>query len=49
MKVEINNPDYFTLIHRQSGRKINTYNSVYISYDDEKFEIYKKPEQTKIF
>ena len=38
MQVTLENPEYFTLIHKLSGRKINTWNCDYIQYNDEKFE-----------
>lgn len=49
MIVQLINPPYFTLIHKQSGRKFNTFNTEFISYDDEKFEMLKKdPKQEKL-
>jgi hypothetical protein len=48
MIVNLKNPPYFTLVHKQSGKKFNTWNCDEISYDDEKFDIIypdKIPEQ----
>jgi hypothetical protein len=43
MIIQINNPEDFTLIHKKTGLKVNTFNSTFISYDDEKW--YKKGEE----
>ena len=34
----IQNPPYFTLVHKKSGRKVNTFNCDFISYDSNKFD-----------
>ena len=37
MIININNPEYFTLVHKKSGIKYNTNNATFVSYDDTKF------------
>lgn len=50
MEVVIENPPYFTLVHKQSGMKFNTWESDLIKYDDEKFDIiYPEKKQKKLF
>lgn len=46
MIITLHNPEYFTLIHKKSGKKINTLNSTFISYDDEKFIKEKEMQKT---
>lgn len=35
----IYNPPYMILIHKNSGRKLNTRNSEFIAYEEEKFDV----------
>lgn len=50
MLIEIEYPQYFTLIHKKSGLKFNTYNTEFIGYDDEKFiKEEKQSKQSKLF
>ena len=43
----IQNPPYMTLIHKQSGKKYNTFGVDFLSYDEDKFEVENKLKQNK--
>lgn len=47
MIIVIENPEYFTLVHKKTGLKVNTFNSTFISYDDDKWHK-KGDEQGKL-
>ena len=47
MEKVIYNPQYFVLVHKQSGKKFNTRNTEIIKYDDEKF--YIEGNQNRLF
>lgn len=49
MRVTIENPPYFKLVHHKSGIKFNTWNCTYIEYDDEKFEKIVDKKQKTLF
>jgi len=52
MIITLHYPPYFTLIHKKSGKKFNTFGVTFISYEDSKFDRIdkstKKPYQNKL-